>query len=87
MCLHARSLEDFARLHPATPALLHEVLCDLAMGARHMAALGFIHRDIKPANVLLQRQGGPAHGTMCAKLGDLGLAVRLPEGQAIMYNE
>ena len=79
----ARSLEDFALKHEATPELLHAVLYALAMGAQHMASLGFIHCDIKPANVLLKRQ---EDGAMCAKLADLGLAQRLPEGRRFIQN-
>lgn len=59
--------------HGTPPRFLLRVAKCVAHGLAYMHAMGVLHRDIKGANVLIDGSG-------TAKVGDLGLARRLPSG-------
>jgi len=52
----------------------------LASAVRHCHGLRVLHRDVNPWNVFLVRQEG-SRLPFAARLGDLGLAARLPAGE------
>ena len=57
--------------------LIRSMLREILMGIRHCHESNVVHRDVKPENILFRREGSEP---MVCKLGDFGLARRLPRG-------
>ena len=69
-------LQKFAIENDVFQELKFDFIQGLAEGVNCLHCHRIIHRDIKPENVLVKE----AHGTRTAKLTDLGLSRRVPEG-------
>lgn len=72
------SLADLIRSSdlPMSPALVRDIVADLASALRCLHAAGIVHRDLKPANVLIRTDAGDRPRRV---LGDFGLAVASQE--------
>lgn len=59
---------------------LTQVYKDVSRALRHLHAMGIAHLDVKPENIYLGRRGqdGADGARECYKLGDFGMATRVP---------
>lgn len=72
----AMSLADALALRPTMlegAADLARLFRQMLLGLQHVHGAGVAHRDVKPDNILFGGEGGAT-----AKLGDFGMATRLP---------
>ena len=56
-----------------------ELLQQVCDGMTFVHSCGLVHSDLKPSNVLMTRY---SDGSLCAKIGDFGLAIDVSEGPA-----
>lgn len=54
----------------------HYFILQVLCGLEHLHQLGLVYRDCKPENILLDDAGH-------VRISDLGLAVEIPEGEAV----
>ena len=75
-------LQKFAYENNGFQNLKFDFLLGIAEGVNCLHQKRIIHRDIKPENVLIKE----VHGTWTAKLTDLGLSRRVPEGCSTSFS-
>ena len=75
-------LQKFASENDVFEELKFDFILGISEGLNCLHGHRIIHRDIKPENVLVKE----AHGTRTAKLTDLGLSRRVPEGGSASFS-